>query len=120
MEGASGALGAGSIIGSMLAARTALIRAQRQQKEELGLKQASLKSLFEAGCISEFEFLSSDLARRWASYLGHDDPDPKKEFELADAEEFYGYVESLLDTLYVKRSRLAVSREKLKGEPSGK
>lgn len=115
MEDASKALGAGSVVGSMLATRTAIVRAQREAKRELNLTEASLKALYEAGRISRFEFESSDLARRWANYLGHDEPEPDKQFTLEDAKEFYGYVESLLDTLYVKWTRLNKQRERLQG-----
>ena len=115
MEDASAALGAGSVLGSMLAARTAMIRAQRQTKKELGLPEASLKALYEAGRVSKFEFESSDLARRWANYLGHEDPDHDRGFTKTDAEEFYGYAESLLDSLYVKWDRLSKQRGRLTG-----
>lgn len=116
MEDASTALGAGSLIGSMLAVRTALIRAQRLLKEELGLEEASLKRLFEVGRISKFEFELSDLARRWASYLGHEEPNSEKPFDRSDAEQLYGYVEMVLDTLFVKWANANESRDRLRGE----
>ena len=116
MEDASAALGAGSVIGGMLASRTAMIRALSQQQQDLKLQEATLKALFEAGRISRFEFEASDLARRWANYFGHDDIDPTKTFDRSEAEEFYGYIEGLLDTLYVKWVKVEASRKKLKGE----
>lgn len=116
MEDASTALGAGSLIGSMLAARTALVRAQRLVKIEMKLKKSSLKALLDAGRISRVEFDLSDLARRWANYLGHEEPDSEKTFVREDAEELYGYVEMLLDTLFVKWSRAQESRERLRGD----
>ena len=116
MEDASVALGAGSVIGAMLAARTAMTRALRQTKKELDLPEASLKALFEAGRISRFEYEASDLARRWANYLGHEEPDPNKEISRDDAEEFYGYIEALLNSIYVNWERLNRQRDKLRGE----
>ena len=118
MEDASASLGAGSTIGAMLATRTALIRAQRDMKTKLGLGDASLKALFDAGRISKFEYESSNVARKWANYLGHDEPDAARELSIDDAKELYGYVESLLDTLYVKWEELNRQRENLVKEPS--
>ena len=116
MEDASAALGAGSVIGAMLAARTAMIRALREMKKELSLEKATLKALHEAGRITQFHYKSSDLARDWANYLGHANPDPGKEFSKEDAVEFYGYVELLLSTIYVDSERLSKQRDRLKGE----
>ena len=118
MADASAALGAGSIIGAMLACRTAIIRAQRHVKKEMKLPEASLKAIYEAGRISKFEYGSSDLARRWANYLGHEEPDPEKVIDLNEAKEFYGYIESLLDSMYVKWKRLRDQQAKLAGEGS--
>ena len=95
----------------MLAARTALIRAQRHMQEELNLPEASLKALRDVGGISTFEYESGDLARRWANYLGHEEPDPTKTVELDDAKELYGCVETPLDCLYVKWARLNDARK---------
>ncbi|MBM3945487.1 MAG: hypothetical protein FJ317_08395 [SAR202 cluster bacterium] len=116
MEDASAALGAGSLIGAMLAVRTALLRAQEHQKEVLKLEKASLKALFEAGLISRFEFESGDLARRWANFLGHEEPDPGKDLSREEVEELYEYVAGLLDSIYVKPAKMERSRSKLKGE----
>ena len=118
MEDASASLGAGSTIGAMLAARTALIRAQRHMKKELSLPESSLKALFDAGRISRFEYESSNLARKWANYLGHDEPDPAKDLSLDDAKELYGYVESLLDSLYVKWASLERQRDNFEVPPT--
>jgi len=116
MEDASAALGAGSVIGAMLALRTAVIRAQRHQKEELGLPEASLKALVEAGRISSYTFQGSDVERRVANYLGHDEPDPEKQFTKEDTEELYEFVEALLDELYVKPARIQKYTDRLKGQ----
>ena len=113
MEDASAALGAGSMLGAILATRTAVIRAQRQQKEELQLSAGSLKALVDAGRISKYTFEGSDTARRVANYLGHEEPDPEKEYTKDDAEELYDFVEALLDELYVKPARIQSHRARL-------
>ena len=66
----------------------------------------------------KFEYESSNVARKWANYLGHDEPDAARELSIDDAKELYGYVESLLDTLYVKWEELNRQRENLVKEPS--
>ena len=102
-----------------MAARTAMVRAQREQKEALELPEASLKALYGKGIISRFEFESSDLARRWANFLGHENFEPSESPTREEAEEFYGYVEGLLDSIYVKWGKLMTSRERLIENQSG-
>ena len=80
------------------------------------MAEASLKALYDEGRISRFEFESSNVARKWANFLGHEQPDPGSTFEREDAEELYRYVEDILDTLYVKWKRMETFRERLDQE----
>ncbi len=114
MVDASAALGAGSIIGSSLALRTAMIRALRNQKQKLGLEEATLKILAEKGVISKTTYIGGDVARRVAGYLGHDEPDPEKPWEREEVEELYEFVDALLDELYVKTAKIKKYQERLK------
>lgn len=88
-QDASIALGAGSVIGAMMAVRTAVIRASRDRKKALSLADGSLKSLADGGHISSTTFLASDVARRVANYLGHEEPDAAREYSSGNAEELY-------------------------------
>ncbi len=112
-EDASAALGAGSVLGAILATRTAVIRAQRQQKQALNLSEASLKALVEAGRVSRSTFEASEVARRVANYLGHEEPDPDDQYSKEDAEELYEFVEALLHELYVQPARIRHHRNRL-------
>lgn len=117
LEDASAALGGGSVIGAMFAARTAVERALRHQKREReDLPHASLKALAEIGVISKITFYASDVARRVANYLGHEDPDPEREYTTGEAKELYTFVEELLDELYVKPARIAAHSAKVRGQ----
>lgn len=109
MEDASAALGAGSVIGSMLAARTALIRTQRQQSV------ASLLELRDKGVISQVEYEAGNVTRHWANYLGHDEPDLSIVCEREDAEVLYEYVELVLHSTYVRTAKLNTLVNRLKG-----
>lgn len=116
LQDASAALGGGSIIGAMLALRTSVIRALRERKTTLELEESSLKALVDAGLIARHTFEGSDVARRVANYVGHEEPDVSKIFTKPEAEEFYEYVDALFDELYVKPARIESYQNKLRGE----
>ena len=95
-------------LGALLAARTAIIRLQRQ------LEISSLKELFESGMISQMLYEQSDQVRLWANDFAHDDltdttPNGK------DLDELLQYLDMLLDVIYVQPAKLRRLQSKRRG-----
>ena len=89
---------------ALLAARTALIRMQREQE------CSKIKDLVDKGKITQLLWGQADEVRQWANATGHDEdpPTPSKE----DGEQLLGYIELLFDTLYVQPVRLLALKQK--------
>ncbi len=98
----------GAEIAALLAARTALIRMQREQEV------TSLKGLVEAGKLTNVLYRQADEVRQWANIQGHDDMPPGA-IEAADVEELLEYLEVVLRTLYLDPIRLKKRQERRDG-----
>lgn len=91
-------------IAALLAARTTIVRMQRD------LHVASLKELRENGRITEVLYRQADEVRLWANAFGHEDvPDM---VEPADVDQLLTYLDILLDAVYVQPARLAALQAK--------
>ena len=95
---------AGAEMAALLAARTALIRMQREQE------CSKIKDLVDKGKITQLLWGQADEVRQWANATGHDEdpPTPSKE----GGEQLLGYIELLFDTLYVQPVRLLAFKQK--------
>ncbi|MGA7871013.1 MAG: DUF4145 domain-containing protein [Candidatus Binatus sp.] len=96
---------------ALLAARTALVRMQRQQKI------SKIDDLIEQGVITPVLAGQAHEVRLWANATGHEDltTDPSGD----DVEHLIAYIDLLFETIYVHPERLAAlkkKRGKMKGE----
>jgi predicted nucleic-acid-binding Zn-ribbon protein len=94
---------------SLLAARTALIRMQRHQ-ECKGIDELASK-----GVITRFLAAQAHEIRLWANVAGHDDV-PSDVPAPEDVEQLIGFLDVLLDTIYVQPARLEALRQKRTGQ----
>ena len=95
----------GAETAALLAARTALIRTQREQDV------SSIKELADAGKITPLLYRQADEVRLWANVTAHEDiqedtPEPE------DVSQLLEYLELLFDTLYVQPAKLAKLSER--------
>lgn len=100
---------AGAEIAAVMAARTAIIRMQRDQK------CSSLKELVERGTLSRFLAYQADEVRLWGNFVGHEDEgadSPSRE----DTDQLLQYLGLVLDHVYVEPVRLIALRDKRKPE----
>jgi hypothetical protein len=90
---------------SILAARTALIRMQRQQKCQ-GIDDLATK-----GAITQFLAKQAHEIRLWGNMTAHDDV-PVDHPEAEDVVQLLTFLEVLFDAIYVQPERLAKLKEK--------
>jgi len=90
---------------SLLAARTALIRMQRQQKCK------GLDDLVAKGVITPFLARQANEVRLWGNATAHEDVPPEHP-ESADVEQLLEFLGLLLDTVYVQPARLEALKAK--------
>ena len=104
---------AGANIGALMAARTAIIRLQRDKQVN------SLKELADQQVITHSFYKGVDQLRLWAAIAGHDDIDTST-FGAQDVEDILDCLGSVLETVYTHPARVDkfISRTKeLKNQP---
>lgn len=94
----------GAETAALLAARTSLIRMQREQKI------SKLKDLVENGKITSLLWAQTDEVRAWANATGHDEAPPVPEAE--DVDQLLEYMRVLFDNVYVQQSQLNALQKK--------
>ena len=112
-EDARRAHAAGAKIAALMAARTALIRFQRDKEVE------NFKELVEKQIITPAIYGGVDQLRLWASVAGHDDIDIET-FDDQEVEDILDYLATALEAAYTHQARVDryVSRTKqLKDHP---
>ncbi len=90
---------------SLLGARTALIRMQRQQECK------GIDDLVAKGVITPFLARQANEVRLWGNVTAHEDVPPEHP-ESADVEQLLGFLDLLFDTVYVQPARLEALKAK--------
>ena len=98
-EGARLAHAAGANIAALMAARTALIRFQRDQEVE------NFKELVEKQVITPAIYGGVDQLRLWAAVAGHDDIDIDT-FDDQEVEDILDYLATALEAAYTHPARV--------------
>ena len=97
----------GAELASLLAARTALVRLQRDENV------SSLRELVAAGKLSEVLYRQADEVRLWANVEGHEDVPPGA-VRAADVDELLEYLDTVIRVIYVDPARLKKRQERRK------
>ena len=97
----------GAELAALMAARTALIRLQREQEVQ------SIKELVDAGKLTATLYAQADEVRLWANIQGHEDVEPGS-IDSEDVEELLSYLQAVLQVLYIEPNRLRKRQEKRK------
>ncbi len=100
----------GAETAALLAARTALVRMQRQQKT------SKLDDLIAKGVITPVLAGQAHEVRLWANATGHEDVASEPSAE--DVEQLLAYMDLLFETIYVHPEKLAALKKK-RGELKG-
>jgi hypothetical protein len=98
----------GADIAALLAARTALIRFQRQQKI------SKRDELIQKGVVTPVLAGQAHEVRLWANVTGHDDV--VSEPSALDVEQLLAYMDLLFETIYVQPEKLAALVKKRTGK----
>jgi hypothetical protein len=98
----------GAETAALLAARTSLIRMQREQKI------SRISDLVDNGKITKLIWGQADEVRAWANATGHEEAPPLPTRE--DVDQLLGYMRLLFDNVYVHQARLNALKRK-RGKP---
>jgi hypothetical protein len=100
---------AGLDIASLLAARTAMLRMQREQKCE------GIDDLAGKGVITRFLAQQAHEIRLWGNLFAHEDP-AADILSAHDVTQLLGFLELLFDTVYVQPAKLNELKDKRAGQ----